>query len=226
MSDDSNVSLDMIVFDFDGTICDSARIKDEAFRLLYLDEMGDAFADEVKSYHMANAGVSRFDKIAHIEQQMLGHTLSAERLNEVAARFGEIVEDQVVAAPLINGVAEFLSSHDDDRILTIASATPTDELRRIVHRRRMTEHFSAVEGSPDTKGEIILRYLDRYDILAERAVMVGDQMSDHVAASHAGVAFIGVGNQAPDLEPTVAVIGDLTGLSGAIREAFTGSSRR
>ena len=220
MRNGSFVNLDMIVFDFDGTVCDSARIKDEAFYLLYLDEMGAIFAERVRSYHMANAGTSRFDKIAHIEQQMLQRPAGAERVEEVANRFGSIVEDQVVASPLIQGVAEFLARGVEGRILTIASATPTDELRRIVHRRGLTPHFSAVEGSPDTKGEIILRFLDRYGIQAERTVMVGDQMSDYVAATHAGVGFIGIGTEAPDLDGTLAVLPNLSDLEQALVEAF------
>ena len=73
---------------------------------------------------------------------------------------------------------------------------------------------------------IIVRYLKRFDVDPNRTVMVGDQMSDHVAASHAGVGFIGVGDQAPDLDATVAMIGDLTELDQALREVFGGPDCR
>lgn len=220
MSDRSPLPLDMIVFDFDGTICDSARIKDEAFRLLYLEEMGVAFAEQVYAYHAANAGVSRFLKIVHIEEQMIGRSCSDDRLAEVAGRFARMVEDRVVAAPLIDGAGEFVSRHSNGLVLTVASATPTDELRRIMHRRGMGTAFAAVEGSPDSKGSIIRRHLEQFAVDPGRAVMVGDQMSDYKAADEAGVAFIGVGSEAPELDATIALIPDLTELDHAIEAAF------
>ena len=219
----SGIRLDMIVFDFDGTICDSARIKDEAFRVLYLDEMGEAFADLVLEYHLENAGVSRFDKIRHIEEQMIGRTSSERRLAEVAERFGLMVEDRVVSAPLIAGAQEFVESPMNSVVLTVASATPTKELQRIVYRRGLTHYFAAVEGSPETKGDIVRSYLERFEVDARRAVMVGDQMSDYRAAVEAGVAFVGVGDNSPLLENTVALIADLTELRAALAVAFPDS---
>lgn len=207
----------LIVFDFDGTICDSAGIKDEAYRMLYLEEEGEEFADAVQAYHLANAGVSRFDKIAHIERTMLGRPCPPERLAEVAARFGAIVEDQVVAAPMIAGAGPFLEQHAGEAVFTVASATPTDELRRIVRRRGIEGHFAAVDGSPDSKAAIIRRHLGQFDVDAADALMVGDQMSDYRAAVEAGVGFIGVGREAPMLEATLATIDDLRALTTAVR---------
>ena len=217
----SRLELDLIVFDFDGTVCDSAGIKDEAFRLLYLDEMGEEFADRVQSYHIANAGVSRFDKIIHIEEQMLGREGATERLDAVAARFGALVEDQVVAAPLIDGAQEFLDTFHSLHTLTVASATPTDELRRIVARRELGRYFAAVDGSPATKGTIILDHMTRFSSRADRTVMVGDQTSDHRAAEFAGVGFVGVGSDAPRGGATVAVIDDLSGLESVLDGSFS-----
>ena len=185
--------FDLFVFDFDVTLCDSADVKTTAFWLLYRNEESPEFCDRVRDYHLEHVGTSRYDKIRHVEGHLLGREASDARVEEVADRFGAIVEEQVIASPLFPGVTEFLEAQPDEVVLAIASATPTDELRRIVAAKGITGHFDAVEGSPRTKGEILVEYTDHFGIDPSRTVMVGDQPSDLLAAEQAGTAFIGVG---------------------------------
>lgn len=181
----------LIVFDFDGTLADSAGVKTEAFHLLYLDEFGQEVADQVLAHHLAHQGVSRYDKIRHAEEVILGRSCSAERLEEVAARFSRLVEDRVIASAPIPGAEEFLDGHGGGP-LTIASATPTTELRRIVAGRRWDSYFVSIDGTPDAKAANIAKHMALTNIPAERTLMVGDQMSDYRAAEATGVAFVGV----------------------------------
>jgi len=176
----------LVVFDFDGTLCDSADVKTDAFYKLYLDEHGAEFAAEVRTHHLTNAGVSRYDKIRHIERELIGRDPSDERVAEVAERFSKLVEDAVVAAPLFSGVHEFLSIAGTDIPLAIASATPTAELRRIADRKQISGFFDEIEGSPRSKSEILEGFTTRYDITPEQIVMVGDQPSDARGAREAG----------------------------------------
>ena len=182
----------LVVFDFDGTICDSAGVKTRAFHELYRSELGEVFADAVRDYHLRNAGVSRYDKIRHIESVMLGKEPDEARVYEVAERFGRLVEDAVVTSPLIMGVADFFRARPRSVSVAVASATPTDELRRIVDRRGLDSWFDAVEGSPTPKGEILASFVQQFQAEPQTTVMVGDQMSDLHAAEYAGTRFIAV----------------------------------
>ncbi len=176
----------LVVFDFDGTLCDSADVKTDAFYKLYLNEYGAEFAAEVRAYHLANAGVSRYDKIRYIERELIGRHPNDERIDEVAERFSQLVEDAVVEAPLFTGVQEFLSTIGPDTPLMIASATPTTELRRIVDRKQISRFFDEIEGSPRSKSEILMDFTARYEVVPDRIVMVGDQPSDARGAREAG----------------------------------------
>ncbi len=182
--------VDLIVFDFDGTICESADVKTEAFYQLYLEEYGEGFAASVRDYHLRYAGVSRYDKITYYEEEMLGRPCTEERMNEVADRFGDIVRDRVIASPLVPGVAEFFASYRGKVPMLVASATPTDELRQIVAARDIADWFDEVEGSPALKGDIITTFLSERATAAHRTVMVGDQFSDLDAANSAGVLSV------------------------------------
>lgn len=182
--------FDLIVFDFDGTLCDSLQVKTEAFHLLYLDEQGPEFADRVRAYHLANAGVPRYDKIRYIETEMIGSEPSEERVGEMAARFGKIVEEQVIAAPLFDGVLDFLETLDLP--VALASATPTEELRRIIDAKGIDRFFVAIDGSPRSKGDIVTEYVTRLASDPVRVLMVGDQPPDLAAATQAGTDFIAI----------------------------------
>ena len=182
--------FDLLVFDFDGTLCDSVQVKTEAYRLLYLDERGPKFADRVQAFHLANAGVSRYDKIRYVETEMIGSEPSDDRVERMAARFGRIVEEQVIAAPLFDGVVDFLGSLDLP--VAVASATPTDELRRIIDAKGIDRFFVAIEGSPRSKGDIVTEYVIRMGCEPVRVLMVGDQPSDLAAATQAGTDFVAI----------------------------------
>jgi len=218
--------VDLIVFDFDGTICESADVKTDAFYQLYLDEQGEEFATAVRDYHILHAGVSRYDKIKYYEEELLGRPCTDERMAEVAGRFGDIVRDRVIAAPLAPGVAGFFDMHAGEVPMLVASATPTEELREIIAARGITHWFDQVEGSPRLKGDIVAGYVTEHAAAPERAVMVGDQVSDIEAARHAGVRFVAYRPAGEDrlFDETVTVVTDFRALPDAITGGVTGGS--
>ena len=211
--------VDLVVLDFDGTVCDSADVKTEAFGLLYA-EHGEDVANAVVSHHLANVGVTRTEKIRYAEEVLLGRPHSTERVDQLAARFGTIVEEQVIAAPLLPGVATFLSSYSGEIPIAVASATPTDELRRIVAAKGLARFFAAVEGYPPHKGAILSRYVDRYGAAPQRTAMVGDQLSDLEAAEEAGTLFVGMRPNGAErvFADTVPVVTDLGALPAVVED--------
>lgn len=209
--------LRLVVFDFDGTLCDSADIKTSAFRALYLDEQGEDFANAVQAYHLAHAGLPRYDKIRFIESTMLGRNPTEARVTEVADRFSLLVEDAVVDAPLFAGVVSFLEAFHTNVLITIASATPTSELRSIVGRKQLGKYFAAIDGSPRSKADNLRAQAARFSVKATEVVMVGDQPSDAAAARSAGTQGIMIAQPAPWTAPFARVdtFADATALIAA-----------
>ena len=52
------MGLKAIIFDFDGTLCDSLTVKEEAFAQMYKNH-GNKVVETVKKYHRENLGVPR-----------------------------------------------------------------------------------------------------------------------------------------------------------------------
>ncbi len=193
--------IDLVMFDFDGTLCDSVDVKTRAFYELYLDDEGPDLAAAVRDHHLSAVGASRYDKIRHVERHLLGRPLDEERVEQRARRFGRLVEDAVVAAPLFDGVMEFLEQRPAGTRFTVVSATPADELRRIVERKGIAGFFAAVDGAPRTKSSIAREHVERFSEHPHGAVVVGDQPSDAAAARAASVEAVLITRPAPWTAP-------------------------
>jgi phosphoglycolate phosphatase-like HAD superfamily hydrolase len=182
--------FDTIVFDFDGVLVESVNIKTQAFVELYR-PYGKEVATEVAAYHLAHGGVSRCQKFRHFHSILLGKTLSKEEEERLATEFSKLVEDAVVAAPWVAGARDFVARHYRRIPLHIASATPTEELLRIVNRRGMRSFFREVVGAPQSKGAILNHIILAGGYVPERVLMVGDALTDFDGAQETGVAFLG-----------------------------------
>ncbi|MFM7600942.1 MAG: HAD family hydrolase [Pseudanabaena sp.] len=191
---------DAIVFDFDGVLVESVDVKTQAFGALYA-EYGDRIVERVKAYHLLHGGVSRFEKFRYYHEVLLGKTLTKEEELRLGNLFSQYVEDAVVEAVYVSGAYEFLENNYQSIPLFVASGTPDQELKRIVSRRKMSDYFVSVHGSPAQKGDIIQNILSQYNFVADRVLMVGDAIADYEGAIAAGVKFIGRVMQYPKTDP-------------------------
>jgi len=206
---------DAIVFDFDGVLVESVDVKTRAFAALYA-EYGEDIVEKVMAYHIQHGGVSRFDKFKHYHENLLDKPLTKEEEIVLGDRFSQYVEDAVVAAEYVKGAYEFLEQYYREIPFFVASATPDEELKRIVARRKMTNYFVSVHGSPTKKANIIKDILTKYGFSQDRVLMVGDAISDYEGAIDAGVNFIGRVLQYPNPHPFIegtSILPDLSKLT-------------
>jgi len=101
--------INTVIFDFDGVLVESLNIKTEAFRKLFLPE-GEDIANRVVEYHIANSGVSRYDKFRYVYKEMLERPLDENTFDSLCEGFSRLVAEEVVKAPYVEGAMEFLSS--------------------------------------------------------------------------------------------------------------------
>lgn len=202
-----------VFFDFDGVLAETSEIKVQAFAELYR-EHGPEVVEAVVEHHLAHEGISRITKIRHCHKTLLGIDLTENALAELGARFSAMVENAVVASDWVPGAQEFLDRHLGRFGMFVVSGTPQDELRRITARRRMDHYFVSVRGSPPTKEPIIREVLAGEGVPPERAVFVGDAMTDHDAALAVGLRFVGrvAPHRRDPFPPGTETVADLTEL--------------
>lgn len=200
-----------VIFDFDGVIVESADIKTEAFAQLFSGYTRKL--DRIIEYHLANEGISRYVKFRYIYENILKEKLTKEDEIKLGSDFSKIVLDEVLAAPFVAGAREFLRSNSGRYIFFIASGTPEEELRDIIHRRGISGYFKYVYGSPVTKPEAIKDIMKRHGLSRKELLFVGDADSDRAAARQAGIRYIERKNELKkDIDKDSLHIKDLTGL--------------
>lgn len=183
--------IQAVVFDFDGVILDSAKIKTEAFVEVYHDRP--EHQADIQAYHLANQGVSRFVKFRWIAENLLGKPATEVEIKELGNRFSNIVLERVLASAHIPGSLEFLKFLEQNEVPAfVASGTPEEELRLIVEKRDLAGYFQGVFGTPKSKTEIIRNIQFKHGFASDHMLMLGDASTDFEAASETGLQFVGV----------------------------------
>ena len=176
-----------VVFDCDGVVLDSNRVKTEAFRTAAR-PYGEAAADALVAHHVAHGGVSRYAKFDHFLQAIVPGQTGPDREALLAAYAGAVAEG-LRACAIAPGLAALRAAHPG-QCWMIVSGGDQAELRALFAERDLAEMFDGgIYGSPDTKDTILARE-QASGTLSAPAVFLGDSTYDHRAAAAAGLDFI------------------------------------
>ena len=184
-----------LVFDCDGVVLDCNKVKTEAFYRATL-PYGEAAAQAMVDYHVANGGVSRYKKFAYFLEQIApnhpGQLNPAEQAPDLEAllqAYACYVREGLLSCELAPGLAALREQTPNARWL-IASGGDQAELRDMFATRGIAAWFDAgIFGSPDTKKEILIREIGLGNI-QKPALILGDSKYDYEAALYARLDFI------------------------------------
>ncbi len=181
-----------VVFDFDGTLVDSNRLKREAW-FEVLGSQG-CSRDEITRLLEQNPLSDRFELIARMLTEGETKEISTTLISQLAGQYNDICESGQATCPEIPGASAMLQTLSQSMPLYLNSATPEEPLRRIVARRAWSGYFQGIYGRPDEKIAILNRILRQEDLLPTNIAMVGDGLADWQAAEAVGCIFISVGD--------------------------------
>ncbi len=179
-----------LVFDCDGVVLDSNKVKTEAFYQATL-PYGVAAAQAMVDYHVANGGVSRYKKFAHFLEQIAPNYAEQRgpNLEALLQAYAGYVREGLLSCEMAPGLEALREQTPNTRWL-IVSGGDQAELRGVFAQRSIAEWFDGgIFGSPDTKDEILARELTSGNI-QQLALFLGDSKYDYQAASAAGLDFL------------------------------------
>jgi phosphoglycolate phosphatase-like HAD superfamily hydrolase len=177
-----------LVFDCDGVILNSNRIKTDAFRSVAL-RYGVDVAEALVQFHVQHGGVSRYRKFEHLLANILGKVDNEKEVQTLASAYGEYVYRELLQCEIAPGLHE-LRKATADHAWMVVSGGDEAELRRVFAARGLDVLFErGVHGSPATKDVILQRELSTAN-LELPALFVGDSRYDHEAAQRAGLQFV------------------------------------
>jgi phosphoglycolate phosphatase-like HAD superfamily hydrolase len=177
------------IFDCDGVILDSNKIKSEAFSLALSDE-NPALVKEFVEYHQKNGGISRYIKFEHFFKKIKKQSNYSQALNAALARYATLSKKGLLECSEIAGIRDVLEYLNVLKIpCYVASGGDQLEVREVFETRGLTSYFDEIFGSPLSKIENIAS-LKAEGKLAIPGVFFGDARNDLNAAQEYGLDFI------------------------------------
>ena len=179
----------IVFWDFDGVIKESVEVKTNAFRELFR-SFGEEVMVKVTTHHINNGGMSRFNKIP-IYLTYAGIDPTEKNINDFCNQFAVLVEDEVVNCNWVPGVLPVINNcKKENQHFVLVTATPQDEIERILTRLNIINIFSNIFGSPMTKSDAINFCLKLYNVNSKESIMIGDSIADFEASQKTGSDFL------------------------------------
>lgn len=182
------------VFDCDGVILDSNKVKSNAFYKCAL-PFGHEAANQLLGFHISNGGISRYEKFRYFLSEIAPKTTSNSNLNAPLTyeKLLEVYQREVVSE--LNK-CEIATDLDQFKALTsqaswcVVSGGDQDEVRGVLQNRKIDQLFDGgIFGSPDSKATILAREIRNKNILLP-ALFLGDSRYDYESSINAGIDFV------------------------------------
>ena len=182
-----------IIFDFDGVILDSNKIKSNAFTKLFKDKnKNQENLDMIIRYHKDNMGISRNKKIKFNYENILKQKITNKEVDKIASDYSKLVFNKIIKTKFISGSKYFLSKNFKRYLFFVSSGTPENELINICEKRKIDKYFTGIYGSPDNKEKHIKRIMKKNSLKENEVIFIGDALADYNAAAKNKIFFIGI----------------------------------
>jgi phosphoglycolate phosphatase-like HAD superfamily hydrolase len=179
----------VIVFDFDGTLVDSNRLKYDAFFELFANDQN--HVQTIRKVLSEKKEQSRFIILEEILRQ-LGHEHRdgiKAKVKQLADRYNDRVVKGAKICPEMPEADSVLRSLSRRYRLYVSSTTPEDPLKEIVQFRGWAQFFEDIFGYPRRKPETIQHIFKRENAASSEVLVVGDGESDRQSAVENGCNF-------------------------------------
>jgi phosphoglycolate phosphatase len=182
------VKYRLLVFDWDGTIIDSARTIAESIRLAARD-VGLEVPTMEQASHVIGLGLH--DALRHAVPG-----LKPEGMPEFVERYRHHFRASEHVVDLFAGMRELLAALSEERVLGIATGKSRRGLDRSLESTGLRAYFQASrcadETHPKPHPAMLLELMKELDCATENVLMIGDTSHDLEMARSAGVDALAV----------------------------------
>jgi len=186
-----------IIFDCDGVILNSNKIKTASFKKILIQFNRNA-VNEFLNYHKNNGGVSRYIKIDYFLTSILPkYSNSVENKDDTLSllleKYSHECKNSLYSSEVVYGLDK-LKEITCNIPWTIVSGGDQKELRDVFEYKNLIKYFDGgIYGSPEKKIDIIKREINR-GLINYPALFIGDSKLDHTVAKSLNLDFLFVTN--------------------------------
>ena len=163
-----------IVFDLDGVILDSVKIKREGFEQIFPGMYID----------LNTGGKTRYDKIKHFYLNEKNDTIPRDVYERLCRQYDEYTRKRVIESKVSEDILILIKNSNFN--FYIVSGTPTEILVDILKKKKLLKYFKSVYGCDDKPKSKILEEINESE---KSMIYIGDTKNDEEEASYADVPF-------------------------------------
>tara|TARA_A100001388_G_scaffold275992_1_gene262650 strand:- start:1024 stop:1689 length:666 start_codon:yes stop_codon:yes gene_type:complete len=180
-----------LIFDCDGIILNSNKIKTDAFREVVSIYGKEASISLVK-YHLQNGGISRYHKFNYFLNTIaknLELDIQNISLDELTNNYSKCVRKKLLNCEIDESIISYRKSSNS--IWSIVSGSDQHELNQVFRERNIDSIFDGgIHGSPLSKIQIFKRIFEENKNDIQKSLYIGDSKYDYLAAKEIGLDFI------------------------------------
>jgi HAD superfamily hydrolase (TIGR01549 family) len=173
-----------IILDCDGVIFDSNNLKLDAFRDA-LNNFDKNLVEDFIEYFRNNFGTSRYHLVKVFIEEFLKQDFDEKLYQDILIKYSQNCVVLYEKSDMTKEFLKFIEIYKNKKLF-VASGSDQEELRTVFKNRDIDKYFISIFGSPRKKFDIIT------DIVSsnKNGVMIGDAMSDMLAAKESSIDFI------------------------------------
>ena len=184
--------IKVMIFDFDGVIIDSMKVKVSEYRRLYSQFTKDeSLLNEIAVIYENSIGLPREATFKKVFKDILKKSISDQEIERFSKEYSQAIFSRLNNVNPVNGFLEYLDTHKKLSKYVLSGA-PHSDLTYLMDKLRLSEHFKSFKGGPLEKKEEIINIKVQENVESKEIVYFGDQKNDYIAAKTTGVQFIGI----------------------------------
>ncbi len=175
-----------LIFDCDGVLLDSNKIKTAAF-YESTRQICEIAALELTDYHKKNGGISRYEKFNYFASEIVED--QELDISVLLKSYKNYVIEKLLSCPIAKGIQELRDKTIDAKWMVV-SGGDQEELRMVFKKRGLIDFFdSGIYGSPEDKVKILVREIEVENVLFP-ALYIGDSKYDFSVSVKMNLDFI------------------------------------
>ena len=125
-----------IIFDFDGVILNSHKVKTKAFFEIFK-SYGDKIAYSSKKFHEKNIGKSRYHKFKFIFRKILKRKLKKKEIKKLDQKFDNFIKKKIQKLQPSKYLLDFLKKKKYVYNFYISTSTPQKKIKEILEKKKI-----------------------------------------------------------------------------------------
>ena len=190
-----------VIFDFDGVIINSHKVKTLAFYTIFK-VYGKPYGLKAKKFHLEHIGRSRYFKFKYILKNILNSKVTKTKIAALDKEFDHFVQKKLKKIFPSNHLVRFLKKKNNLINIYISTGTPQSKIVKILKEKEIFKYFKKVYGSPLSKIYHIKKIIKNN----QKSIFIGDSFEDYRAAKQGKIKFIlKINSENKDLRKRISV---------------------